>query len=229
MAIALSTAWAAVRTRVAAAAVRAGREPSEVAVVAASKGVGAEVLRAAAALGIRRFGENYVQEWQAKRAALAEAGALEWHFIGRVQRNKAAALAGCALVHSIADPRVAAILDREGRSGEAPVRVLVQVNLAGESTKAGIAAAALPRVLDDLRARPGLEVVGLMTMPPAGGPEDARPFFRALRELRDRQVAPDTLPQLSMGMSGDFEAAIEEGATLVRIGTALFGPRKEAP
>jgi pyridoxal phosphate enzyme (YggS family) len=225
MAAALSAAWDAVRRRVDAACTRARREPHTVRVVAVSKGVDADVLRAAAELGIRRFGENYVQEWAAKRDLLRDLVDLEWHFVGRVQRNKAAAVAQSALVHSIADGRVAAVLDREGRV-RSVIPALVQVNLTGEDTKAGVSPAALPSLLAELRGLPGIRIDGLMTMPPPLAPEDVRPLFQSLRELRDRQERPQTLPELSMGMSGDFEVAIEEGATLVRIGTAIFGPRR---
>jgi pyridoxal phosphate enzyme (YggS family) len=237
----LTARYQAVCDRIAAACRRAGRAVDDVRLVAVTKGMPAEIIRAAAALGMRRFGENYIQESRAKRAHLTDLADIEWHFIGRIQRNKAAASADFALVHSLADERVAAVLDREGRRRAAaapaggyggrcpaPVRVLVQVNLAGEATKEGVPPAALPMLLAALRRLAWVRVEGLMTIPPPRLPEEVRPIFAALRELRDRQEAATELRELSMGMSADFEAAIEEGATLVRIGTAIFGPRKEA-
>jgi hypothetical protein len=224
----LSARYDAVGARIAAACRRAGRDVAEVRLVAVSKGVPAELVGRASALGIRRFGENYVQEWQAKRASLVDVAEVEWHFIGRVQRNKAAAVAECSLVHSLTDERVAAALDREGARRGAPVRVLVQVNLVAERTKAGVAPEDLGALLAAVRGHAWLRVEGLMTLPPPLPPAAVRPLFAALRALRDRQEGAHELHELSMGMSADFEVAIEEGATLVRIGTALFGPRKEA-
>jgi pyridoxal phosphate enzyme (YggS family) len=220
------TGWADVRARVDAACRRAGRAPDGVGLVAVSKGVAAERIRAAVAEGARDLGENYVQEWQAKRDALADLP-IAWHFIGRIQRNKAAAVAGCALAHSVADERVARTLDAAAAERGMRLRILLQVNLAGEASKAGLAPAELPRVLAALRTLPRLRVEGLMAIPPPLAPEEARPLFAALRELRDRQEDAPSLPHLSMGMSGDFEVAIEEGATLVRVGTAIFGPRQQ--
>jgi pyridoxal phosphate enzyme (YggS family) len=224
----LSMRHAAVCARIAAACARAGRSAADVGLVAVTKGVAPEVVRAAAALGIRRFGESYGQEAERKRIALADVPALEWHFIGRVQRNKAATIAASVLVHSVADARVGAALDREGGRRGVPVRALVQVNVAGEASKAGVSPAELAPLLAELRAHRWLRVEGLMTIPPPLGGEAVRPFFAALRVLRDRQTRADELRELSMGMSGDFEIAVEEGATLVRVGTALFGARKEA-
>jgi MAF protein len=209
--------------RIEAAARGAGRSPDEVTLVAVSKKQPVEAVRAAMAAGQRAFGENYVQEWRAKADALG-AGP-EWHFIGHVQRNKAKLLAaGVALVHGIDDARTAEALGRAavGRA----VGVLVQVNVAGEETKSGVAPEALGPLLETLRGLPGIEVRGLMTLPPPSGPGEARLHFARLRALRDDHATPDSpLPLLSMGMSGDFDAAIAEGATHVRVGTALFGPR----
>jgi pyridoxal phosphate enzyme (YggS family) len=225
----LSARYTVVRDRIAAACARAGRDPDEVRLVAVSKGVAAERVAELAALGVTRFGENYVQEWTAKRERLADLPAIEWHFIGRPQRNKARLIATAALVHSVADARIAAALAADAQREDATVSVLVQVNVAGEATKGGVAPGALPALLVELRRMSGLRVRGLMTMPPVAEPERVRPFFRALRELRDRHAGADAgeLVELSMGMSGDYEVAIEEGATLVRVGTALFGPRGE--
>jgi pyridoxal phosphate enzyme (YggS family) len=222
----LSSRWAAIRERVAEAAGRARRDVTDVRIVAVSKGVDAARIRELAAIGATRFGENYAQEWTAKRARLAEVPEIEWHFIGRLQRNKARLVAGAAMVHSLADARVAAALDAEARRAGTTLPVLVQVNVAGEASKDGVGPDALPRVLDEVRAMESLRVRGLMAIPPAVDAERARPFFRALRELRDRQTRAAELVELSMGMSADFEVAVEEGATLVRVGTALFGPRE---
>jgi pyridoxal phosphate enzyme (YggS family) len=224
----LSARHAAVCARVEAACRRAGRDPAAVRLVAVSKGMPAEAVRAAVAAGQRRFGESYVQEWRAKRAALADLPGLEWHFVGRLQRNKATAMVDCALVHSVADARVAAAIDRAAARAGTTVPVLVEVNVAGEATKEGVAPGALPAFLRALRALAGIRVAGLMAVPPPVPPEEARGFFRALRTVRDRQERAEELAELSMGMSGDFEVAIEEGATLVRVGTAIFGPRPGA-
>jgi len=226
MAAALSARLAAVEARIAAACERAGRARSEVRLVGVTKGMDAAVVRAAVAAGLTTFGENYVQEWTAKRAALADLPALEWHFIGRVQRNKAAAVAEARLVHSVADLRVAAALAAAGERQRRPVHALIQVNLDAEASKDGVAPAAIGDVLAALRGGEWLRIDGLMAIPPPLDQEAMRARFRALRELRERHAVGDDLRELSMGMSADFETAIEEGATLVRVGTALFGPRK---
>jgi pyridoxal phosphate enzyme (YggS family) len=226
MAPALIARLASVETRVAAACRRAGRARADVKLVGVTKSVDADVVRAAVGARIARFGENYVQEWVAKRDALADlASTIEWHFIGRIQRNKAATIADAALVHSLADPRVGAALATVGARRGRPVRALVQVNLDAEPTKAGVAPDALPEVLRALRALEGLTIDGLMTIPAPLDPDAMRACFRRLRELRDGQDDAARLPELSMGMSEDFEIAIEEGATLIRVGTAIFGPR----
>ncbi len=224
----VSAGVADVRRRVDAACARAGRDPGSVRLVAVSKGMSADAIRGAIAAGAREFGENYVQEATAKRDALADVAGVTWHFIGRVQRNKAAAIATFDLVHSVADDRGAAALDAAARRRDTPLPVLVQVNVGGESSKAGIAPAELPRLVAAVRRLPALRLIGLMTLPPPLAPAAVRPLFAALRQLRDRQEDAETLRELSMGMSADFEVAIEEGATLVRIGTAIFGPRKGA-
>ena len=228
MADPLSERYASVRARIAAACEHAGRAADSVRLVAVTKDVDAGRVRALAALGARSFGENYVQEWTAKRDRLGDLADVEWHFIGRIQRNKARLVATAALVHSVADPAIGAALDREAERSGRPLPILVQVNVGGEATKGGVAPQALPEALALLRQLSSLRVHGLMTVPPPVAPEQARPYFRALRELRDRQVRAQELVELSMGMSADFEVAIEEGATLVRVGTAIFGPRKEA-
>jgi PLP dependent protein len=208
---------AAVRERMAGAAQRAGRDPSSVTLVAATKTVPVEVLRGGVAAGLDVLGENRAQELLDKAPALAdEPQPPSWHFLGALQRNKVRALVPWVVLwHSV---------DREALGVEiarrAPgARVLVEVNLAGEPQKSGCAADATGALADSLRER-GLEVAGLMTIPPAA--DDPRPWFARLREL----AASLELAELSMGMTADFEAAIEEGATIVRVGTALFGPRR---
>lgn len=216
----------AIEERVAAACRRAGRARAEVTLIGVTKGMDAAAVRTAVAVGLAAFGENYVQEWLAKRAALADLGpAIAWHFIGRIQRNKAAAIAEATLVHSLADVRVAGALAAVGARRGAPVRALVQVNVDDEATKGGIVPDALPAVLEEMRAVDGLAIDGLMVIPPPLPPDEVRASFRRLRALRDRQSDAASLRELSMGMSGDFEVAIEEGATLIRVGTAIFGPR----
>jgi PLP dependent protein len=226
MASPLSARLAEVETRIASACVRAGRSRSDVRLVGVTKGMDAALVREAVAAGLREFGENYVQEWSVKRAALADVSGIEWHFIGRIQRNKAATVAEARLVHSLADVRVAAALDAAGARRATPVEALVQVNLDDEATKGGIAPTALPEFLAAVRGYAWLRVVGLMAIPAPLDPEAMRQRFRALRALRDRQPDGAVLRELSMGMSSDFEVAIEEGATLIRVGTAIFGPRK---
>ncbi len=222
------TRYAAVRDRVSAACRRAGRAPDGVRLVAVSKGMPPATVRAAADEGARDFGENYVQEWQAKRDALGDLQGMTWHFIGRVQRNKATAIAEFGLVHSVADERAVRALDAAAARRDAISRVLLQVNLTAESTKGGVTPADLPRLLESARRLTWIHVRGLMIIPPPLASAEVRSLFAALRELRDAQEAPHDLPELSMGMSADFEVAIEEGATLVRVGTAIFGPREES-
>jgi PLP dependent protein len=209
----------AVRERMERAAVRAGRDPASVRLVAVSKTQPADAVRAAYHAGCRDFGENYAQELVDKAAALADL-APRWHHIGHLQSNKVRALAGkVALYHAVDRASLAAEIAR--RSERAAV--LLQVNVAGEVQKSGCRPDDLPALVSAVRALGNIELRGLMTMPPAAEPEAVRPWFRALRELRDH-LAPE-LPELSMGMSHDFDVAIEEGATLVRVGTAIFGAR----
>ena len=215
--------WHSVRARVDAACMRAGRSPGDVTIVAVSKLHPAAAVLEAAAAGATDFGENYAQELADKRAGC---GDVRWHFIGRLQRNKAKLVAGqVALVHAVDTFELAAELGKRASSLQP---ILIAVNLAGELTKGGVTeAAALPLALA-IAGVPNVRLDGLMTMPPpADDPEANRPVFDALRVLRDRVA--DTLgrplPVLSMGMSDDFEVAIACGATHVRIGTAIFGPR----
>lgn len=224
----------AVRERIARAAERVSRRPAEVTLVAVSKTHPEAAVRAAFAAGVRDFGENRVQEAEPKIAATADlaAAGLRWHLVGHLQSNKArkaAALFG--VVQSVDSLELAERLARVGVERERPVRALVQVDLAGEETKFGLPEENLLPLLEALRGREGLRIEGLMVLPPFfDDPEKARPYFRRLRLLRDRAQAAGTLEgaELSMGMSHDLEAAVEEGATIVRVGTAIFGERKAA-
>jgi pyridoxal phosphate enzyme (YggS family) len=220
------TAWREVRARVDAACERAGRAPGDVTIVAVSKTHPAEAVRAAAAEGALDFGENYAQELEAKRAACADL-AVRWHYIGRLQRNKAKLVAGkVALVHAVDSVALAEELARRAEGRTQPI--LLAVNVAGEATKGGVTPDTAPEIARALAAVAGTRLDGLMTMPPpSDDPEASRPAFDALRALRDRlqDQLGTSLPVLSMGMSGDFEVAIACGATHVRIGTAIFGAR----
>lgn len=216
-----------VEARVHAAAVRAGRDPADVRLVAVSKTMPVEAVREAYAAGARVFGENYAAELAAKRDATRDLPDLRWHMIGHLQRNKVKLVTGIDLLHTVDDPRLVAALAAHAPEGGEALRVLVQVSLAGEEQKSGATPDEVPALLEAIRATRGRVVVrGLMTMPPfTDDPETVRPVFRDLRALRDRLGGAESLPELSMGMSGDFEVAIEEGATLVRVGTAIFGAR----
>lgn len=208
-----------VRGRVAAAAIRAGRRPDEVTLVAVSKGVPDAAVAGAYAAGVRDFGENRADDLIARSARLP--ADIRWHFVGRLQGNKVARVRPFVhLLHSLDRDDLARYWSRGG--GRVP-RALVEVNLAAEATKAGVPASAAEALLDTA-AGYGIEVCGLMTMAPLGSSgEAARPFFAALRELRERLVpAHPSLKELSMGMTDDFEVAVEEGATLLRVGRAIF-------
>jgi len=220
---------ASVRSRIAAAAARAGRRPEDVRIVAVTKGHPLERAREAVAAGLADLGENRVQEALAKQAAWPDAPA-RWHLIGHLQRNKVKAVVGrFVLIHSLDSIRLADALEAAAEAAGLVQDVLVEVNVAREAQKSG----ALPDEAADLvhhaAALPHLRLGGLMTMAPYGAPPAVQhEVFGGLRELRDR-VSRDsgvaTLDQLSMGMSGDFEIAVEEGATMVRLGTILFGER----
>jgi len=221
---------AEVLNRIAAAARKCGRAPEEIRLVAVSKTKPAALVREAMEAGLDLFGENYIQEAREKVKSLAATPA-RWHFIGHLQSNKAKyAVRLFDLIHSVDSEKLARELNKQAGKIDRVQPVLVQVNIAAEATKSGTSRAA---AIDLVRAIGGLEnlaLKGLMTMPPFfDDPDRARPYFRALRELRDhiRSIAIPgiAMDELSMGMTGDFEAAIAEGATLVRIGTALFGER----
>lgn len=223
---------AEVQRRIAAACRRAGRDPAEITLVCVTKTVGPEAIREAFAAGARDFGENYGQELRDKAAALADLGPeLRWHFIGALQRNKVKYVVGRArLIHSADSRELLEELERRAAAQGLVQDLLLELNLGGEESKSGAREEDLPALLDACAASPHLRCGGLMAMPPFfDEPDRARPLFARLRELRDRErerARPGVdLRHLSIGMSGDFEAAIEEGATLVRVGTAIFGAR----
>ena len=220
-----------VRDRIRKAALACGRDPRSVRLVTVSKTVGAERVRAAVAAGVDTLGENYIQEARDKIDALA-ALPLAWHFIGHLQTNKAKyAVRLFALIHTVDTLKLAVELDRQAARAGKTQRILVQVNVSGEASKSGVSEAEAVRLVAEIAKLSHLSLEGLMTMPPFfDQPEKARPYFRALRRLRDeiqqRNLPGVDLRELSMGMTGDFEVAIAEGATLVRIGTAIFGERQ---
>jgi PLP dependent protein len=211
-----------VQARIADAAVRAGRTPASVRLIGVSKTFPAESVLAATRAGLQDIGENRVQEAIPKATAVASSGAApRWHLIGHLQTNKVrAALALFAEIESVDSLHLAEMLSRHAVT---PIEVLLEVNVAGEPTKTGFSPAEILTVAGRIAGLPGLDVRGLMTIAPlADDPEDVRPVFRQLREL-GQAVG---LPELSMGMSGDYEVAISEGATIVRIGRAIFGARE---
>ena len=223
-----------VRERIAAAARAAGRDPASVALLAVSKTWPADDVRALAALGQRDFGENRAQELIAKAVELADLGgpprpSVRWHFVGQLQRNKAAAVARLgAVVHSVDRATLAGVLDRVGQEEGRPVEIFLQVDLggrpAGPAPRGGASPDEVPGLADTVAACPGLRMRGLMAVAPRD--QEARPAFERLAALADRVRAdhPEA-DELSAGMSGDLEDAIAAGATIVRVGTALFGDR----
>jgi pyridoxal phosphate enzyme (YggS family) len=225
-----------VQERIAAAARKAGRSSSEITLIAVSKTHPADVIRAAYDAGLRHFGENRVQEWEGKRGPLIGLSEASWHLVGHLQGNKAARAA--RLFHSVDsldDFVLAQRLDRARvedataqTASPSKLRVLIEVHIAGEEAKSGVAIEDLPALAEKVPALAKLDLAGLMCVPPLSDDlELVRPYFRRLRQLRDELESHIglALPVLSMGMSHDFEVAIEEGATEVRIGTALFGHR----
>jgi pyridoxal phosphate enzyme (YggS family) len=219
---------AAVSARIERAALAAGRDPSSVRLVAVSKTKGPEAVREAFAAGQRAFGENYAQELAAKAEALADLDGIEWHFIGHLQSNKAKIVARHAdVVHTVDSASLARELGRRaaGEQRAAPLPVLIEVNVAREPQKAGAAPSEIDEVIQAVRAQGSLALRGLMTMPPQGDALAARRCFETLASLRNLHGGVAALPELSMGMSDDLEVAIACGATLVRVGTAIFGPR----
>jgi pyridoxal phosphate enzyme (YggS family) len=223
-----------VRGRIAAAARRGGRRAEDVTLVAVSKGVDPTRILAAAASEVTDFGENRVQEALPKITQLRDQvpGSARWHLVGHLQRNKARqAVQLFDVIQSVDSLALAAAVSQRATETGRICEVLVQVNVAAEPQKFGIAPDAVPAMLRSLAQLSGLRVVGLMTIAPqVDRPEVARPVFRRLRELRDEAARARTAPaltHLSMGMSDDFEVAVEEGATIVRIGRAIFGPRPD--
>jgi pyridoxal phosphate enzyme (YggS family) len=220
-----------VRERIRQAAESSNRDADSVRLVAVSKTVAADIVREAIEAGVTVLGENYVQEARDKFKALVQYP-VSWHFIGHLQSNKAKyAVRLFDLIHSVDSLKLARELDKQAAKVDKVQQILVQVNISGEDTKSGISADEAPGLIAEIGRLKNIAVKGLMTMPPYFyQPEKVRPFFAALRELRDRikaQSPPNvSLEELSMGMTGDFEVAIKEGATLVRIGTAIFGERQ---
>ena len=221
-----------VRARIARAALAASRQPTDIRLVAVSKTFGLDRIRAAAAAGQEDFGENRVQEALQKMSESADF-LVRWHLIGSLQTNKARKAAErFAWIHSVDSPDLLRRLDVAATAAATRPRLLVQVDLAGETTKHGATLAALPSIFEAAVSCRSAQVVGLMVLPPwFEDPQRTRPYFRQLRELRDQLrdqgVPSEMLRELSMGMSHDFEVAVEEGATIVRVGTAIFGTRTQ--
>jgi len=227
---------ASVRERVADAALRAGRKPEEVTLIGVTKRKRPELIVAAVRAGLRDLAENYVQEAAAKIPAVNSElereglAAPRWHFVGQLQRNKARdAVRLFDAIASVDRERLGTELERRAAQEDRRLDALFQVNLSGEPQKGGVDPAALPKLLEASTRWSRLRCVGLMSVPAAtANPEDSRPAFASLRALRDElrgEPGGEHLSELSMGMTGDFEIAIEEGATIVRVGTAIFGPR----
>lgn len=224
---------ATIRERIAAACARAGRDPKAVKILAATKGVDPARIEEAMAAGITLFGENRLQEALPKLEQLGRRPGVEWHFLGHVQTNKARKVAALFdAVQSVDSRRVAEALEREARRANKKLKVLIEVNIGGEANKFGVAPAELPELARFVGQLEHLRLCGLMAIPPrTDSQEEARPFFKRMRELA-REIEGLAIPglemvELSMGMSGDFEAAVEEGATMVRLGTAIFGLRPD--
>jgi pyridoxal phosphate enzyme (YggS family) len=219
-----------VQERIRKAEAAAGRTPGSVQLLAVSKTQGSERIREAWEAGQRRFGESYLQEAVEKIGQLRDLD-IEWHFIGRIQSNKTRTIAEhFAWVHGLCDAKHARRLSEQRPAGLPPLDVCIQVNVSGEASKGGLEPDTVTGFLEQCRGLPGLRIRGLMAIPaPADSPEEQHPPLRALRQLRDRLARPELpLETLSMGMSADLEAAVAEGATIVRIGTAIFGPRHYA-
>lgn len=220
---------ARVRERIERTAAGAGRRSDEITLIAVSKTQSAEKIRELYDIGLRHFGENRVQEREAKSAQLADLD-ITWHMIGHLQKNKAARAA--TLFQAIDSVDSLALADKLDHASKQGLRALIEVKLDPEPAKSGVDSSELPRLLEAAIQLPNLNVLGLMGIPPYfDDPEESRPYFRRLRELRDSltaKLSKARMPVLSMGMSHDFEIAIEEGATEIRVGTALFGERTKA-
>ena len=211
------------------AAAKAGRDGTKIKLLAAAKSQSIDALRTAVAAGVTLVGENYVQEAKEKRQQIK--ATVEWHMIGHLQRNKTkAAVEVFDVIQSLDNVALARELDKEGRKRGKPIRALVEANLGDEESKAGIDRNGVAGLLEEIADLSNLRIEGLMTVPPfQDDPEKVRPYFRELRELKEnlggKNLPNIELKELSMGMTHDYTVAIEEGATIVRIGTALFGPR----
>jgi PLP dependent protein len=216
-----------VRERISQSAQRAGRPPDSVRLVAVSKTKPASLVRAAYQCGQRDFGENYVQELLAKHTELSDLEDLRWHAIGHIQGNKARDVVRTAyMVHSVDSERIAQELAKRAVQLQRTLRVLVQVNVGDEPQKSGCHPDELARVLTAVQSQSCLDLRGLMTVPPhTDDPHDARKYFDRMIALRERHGGSRALPELSMGMTHDLDVAIEAGATIVRVGTAIFGER----
>lgn len=212
-----------VRGRIALACQRAGRDPRSVQLISVSKGHPEELIRAAYDAGMRVFGENYAQELAAKAASLSDLPEIRWRFIGHLQRNKIKLIERArASVDTVDSLRLAEAISTRAAARGTTVEVLLQVNIGAETQKSGCAVAEVPALAESVRALPNVSLRGLMAVAPhIDDAEATRPFFAALRELAEA----NGLPELSMGMTHDLEQAVEEGATMLRIGTAIFGPR----
>jgi pyridoxal phosphate enzyme (YggS family) len=221
----------ATRGRIQDACRRAGRDPDEVTLVAVAKTFPADAIRQAIDSGTVDIGENYVQELLRKREALPEAG-IRWHFIGHLQSNKVKSIAGWVhMIHAVDTVGLAREIDKRARAADRVIDCLLEVNTTAEESKYGIQPGGCVPLVRQLEPLPNIRIAGLMTIGPfLPDPEGSRPMFRQLRQLRDEirslKQSNAPVPHLSMGMTGDFEVAIDEGATLVRIGTAIFGSRK---
>jgi pyridoxal phosphate enzyme (YggS family) len=219
--VSLRERLATVRERIERACASSGRDSSSITLIAVTKVFPAAVIREAYEAGLRDFGENYVQEFESKAPQVQDLAGARFHLIGHLQSNKAKKAAELfSVIQTVDSPKLARRLDETGR----PLDIMLEVKLSGEDVKSGADPAELPALIEAVRATRHLHLMGLMTMPPwSDDPEPSRPYFRRLREL----ASQFGLPQLSMGMSHDFEVAIEEGATHIRVGTALFGKRKK--
>lgn len=230
----IATGLKQVKDRVAAAAQRAGRAPDDVLIVAVTKTRTIEEIEEVIAAGANDLGENYVQELVAKHQALENGGhdALRWHAIGHLQRNKVRQIAAfCELIHAVDSARLADEIDKRTQQHSRTQAVLIEVNVAAEASKFGVAVADAAQLADHVAGLKNVQLRGLMAMTPYGAPDDeSRRYFRQMRELAeklDEDLPQGAMAALSMGMTQDYEAAVEEGATIVRVGTAIFGERRE--
>ncbi len=216
-----------VRNQIAIAASDVGRDPLEIKLLAVSKVHTVESIRKAYDAGQRDFGENYVQELVTKAKELAGLEEIRWHFIGHLQTNKARNLAPVAhIMHTFDSMRIAKEVGKRAQNAGTKIEALIQVNVASEEQKSGCSMDETAEICDFVEEQESLKLTGLMVIPPWDlDPEEVRPYFIALRELRDKLGGSKRLPELSMGMSYDYEVAIAEGATIVRVGTAIFGQR----